>query len=325
MIISTTCVIPGAFIGYPNNLFLNELMPWCSKEAQQICRLLVENDITSSSSQASATLQQLGLDPHFFVYHDQVRMPFLGKKPAYSWLTTRLQEEYNGLPDIIKNSISSSRPHLRPASNVQVVIMPWTLALLTNYEPIAWARKFQRRCQGTSKPYTSLCRLLWTQLLLLDISIRLQIKRNPDRLDGAWGSTTKELQDLDVKKPLNNIMIAEGPEIVRAVVDSRVNNSNNSNAQPSLGEETTTAHITSFNHKKKHSPPRYLSWDLHASLMKNCSFYNDMEKDDASVEYNRLAIMLKLRALFFIAFLMVGPDSSQVYEARNSQAQVPII
>ncbi len=118
-------------------------------------RLLVENDITSSSSLASATLQQLGLDPHFFVYHDQVRMPFLGKKPAYSWLTTRLQEEYNGLPDIIKNSISSSRPHLRPASNVQVVIMPWTLALLTDYEPTAWARKFQRRCQGSSKPYTS--------------------------------------------------------------------------------------------------------------------------------------------------------------------------
>ena len=71
--------------------------------------------------------------------------------------------------------------------------------------------------------------------------------------------------------------------------------------------------------------PDYHPWALHGSLIKQCSFYEDMEPEEAMLEYKRLAIMLKVRAFLFIAFLMVGPYSSAVYEARASQAQVPII
>jgi hypothetical protein len=71
--------------------------------------------------------------------------------------------------------------------------------------------------------------------------------------------------------------------------------------------------------------PVFQPWDLHKALIDHCTFYKDLDPEDANREYGRLAIMLKLRALFFIAFLMVGPDSSQVYEARASQAHIPII
>ncbi|KAF1850962.1 uncharacterized protein K460DRAFT_400997 [Cucurbitaria berberidis CBS 394.84] len=71
--------------------------------------------------------------------------------------------------------------------------------------------------------------------------------------------------------------------------------------------------------------PVYHPWDLHGALIKHCTFYHDMVLEEASIEYERLAIMLKLRALFFLAFLMIGPHSTSVYETRGSQAQVPII
>lgn len=68
-----------------------------------------------------------------------------------------------------------------------------------------------------------------------------------------------------------------------------------------------------------------MPWDLHRALLTHCDFYSQLKPEQAELEHKRLAILLKLRALFFIAFLMSGPDSSQVFDARHSQAQVPMI
>ncbi|KAH8724097.1 hypothetical protein GQ44DRAFT_760533 [Phaeosphaeriaceae sp. PMI808] len=69
----------------------------------------------------------------------------------------------------------------------------------------------------------------------------------------------------------------------------------------------------------------YQSWNLFDAILEHCNLYDSMGQEEMVLQCKRLAIMLKLRALFYIAFLIVGPDSSSVYEARGSQAQVPII
>jgi hypothetical protein len=69
----------------------------------------------------------------------------------------------------------------------------------------------------------------------------------------------------------------------------------------------------------------YRPWKLNEFLRKHCHIYNGVPAAAATEEYKRLAVMLKLRSLFFIALLMSGPDTTPLYKAQGSEAQVPII
>jgi hypothetical protein len=51
----------------------------------------------------------------------------------------------------------------------------------------------------------------------------------------------------------------------------------------------------------------------------------DFNTEKEGRELGTLAEMLRLRSLFLVALLMIGPDSSPIVEAWGSQAQVPII
>ena len=319
-------MIPSIFVGYPSSLFLKDLSAWCSIEARQTLdsderleHLTPGTRVISLSEPA----QQLAFDLIYAFCDQREDMPFLGKKPAYSWLASRLNDDYKDLPRTVRDNIASSRPqHPRTAYNVKALILPWTFELLKSYRPLEWAKRFRRRCRDTRKSHLHPCKLLWTQLVLLDISIRLQIKGSTQILDGSVEEAI-ELQAVDMELDFNRSMIAEAPSIVAAITDShRVGGIP---LQASFA--TSSGHdLNDVDHKLDPSAePVYHHWDLHGSLVKHCTFYNDMESGEASIEYKRLAIMLKLRALFFIAFLMVGPDSSSVYEARGSQAQVIII
>jgi hypothetical protein len=48
-------------------------------------------------------------------------------------------------------------------------------------------------------------------------------------------------------------------------------------------------------------------------------------RDEEPMFFEDLASAIKLRALFMIAFLMVLPDSSEVYLAQGSSFKMPII
>lgn len=63
-------------------------------------------------------------------------------------------------------------------------------------------------------------------------------------------------------------------------------------------------------------------WNLQTALATEGVDFNT-EKEGR--ELGTLAEMLRLRSLFLVALLMIGPDSSPIVEAWGSQAQVPII
>ncbi|CAO2649518.1 Nn.00g069030.m01.CDS01 [Neocucurbitaria sp. VM-36] len=324
---ATMAVVPGAFIGYPSKLFLDDLMPWCMMEAQLTLELdksldhaTVENRVISLSER----VQDLALELDFSFCDRREHMPFLCQKPAYSWLASSLSNEYNSLEKSIRDSISSSRPqHPRTAYNVKSLILPWTFELLKDYRPFEWAQRFQRRCRDTHKSQFHPCKLLSTQLIILDIGIRLQIKGSPHKLDGRVEEGI-ELQEMDMEQEFNRSLILEAPSIVAAIMDSHLLGS--IPPQPTdpgidIATDVKLKDTTDDTYQKL----KYRPWDLHSALLKHCTFYDDMDVDEASMEYKRLAIMLRLRALIFIAFLMIGPDTSLVYNARGSPAQVHII
>ncbi|KAJ4367054.1 hypothetical protein N0V83_007584 [Neocucurbitaria cava] len=304
----------GAYIGYPSGMFLHGLVPWCMMETRQ---LLEQNDrlgqITKERKVISISerVQDLALDLGFSFCDQREHMPFLSRKPAYSWLTSRFSAEYNSLEKGITESISSSRPQgPRTVYNAKALLLPWTFELLKDYRPLDWSRRFQRRCRDTHKSHFHPCKLLATQLIILDMGIRLQIKGSARMIDGRVDQGI-ELQDIDLDQDFSRSLILEAPCIVAAIVNSHT-------LLRSVPSQTAT--------DVKDQELKYQPWDLSGALRRHCTFYdNDMEPNEAAIEYERLAIMLKLRALFFLAFLMIGPDTSSVYKARESQAQVPII
>ncbi|OAL51054.1 hypothetical protein IQ07DRAFT_599057 [Pyrenochaeta sp. DS3sAY3a] len=315
MIIGTMAVIPGTFIGYPNGLFLNAFLTWFTTEAKDALQLDQEFDmadrVISPSSVVSRELQQLAFDPQFSLYNHPKEMPFLGKQPGYSWLTTRLHEQYTALPENVRQVLSSSKPSLHPVHNVRVLIMPWTLELLKNFQPTDWVKSLRARSQNTRRADISPCRLLWVQLILLDISIRLEIKGSPERMDGHKSGKIRELQDMELEQNLSDVMIAEGPSMIAAITDSQMKHRPGREPMHEKADQSRKG--------------QFYAWGLKGPLAKNCTFFENLRVADPELEYRRLALMLKLRALFFIAFLMVGPDSTQVYEARNSSAEARII
>lgn len=76
-------------------------------------------------------------------------------------------------------------------------------------------------------------------------------------------------------------------------------------------------------------PPDYssmgLNWDLIGSLRKQAALFADLDEGLREYRLEKLATLLQLRALFFIAHKMLIPDSTDVYLAEGSNVTMPMI
>jgi len=76
---------------------------------------------------------------------------------------------------------------------------------------------------------------------------------------------------------------------------------------------------------EKETEPVYVDWDLVAALKADHDLeFSDDEKVQAA-KVQQLMELLELRGLFVIAFLLLNPDSSDVYRAEKSEVEMPMV
>lgn len=204
--------IPYVFCGFPSNTFLEHLLPWLRFEAHHVLEaneLLKQHNviISADSAQRRALLGEIS----FFNSNLIIRMgrtsSDTGSVRRCSWLSGRRGLEYFALPEDIRKSFGTHNPSTRRLEDVKAPILPQTMTLLEDFRPQVWAESIRAKLRDMRwKLYPS--NMLWFQVVLLDISIRLEIMQRVDQIDAiephqiSMGITT------------------EGKEILKAIVQS---------------------------------------------------------------------------------------------------------
>lgn len=66
-------------------------------------------------------------------------------------------------------------------------------------------------------------------------------------------------------------------------------------------------------------------WNLKECLKKSSRLWADLPNDARNETVQRLEDKLKLRMASVLAYLAIGPDSSDVYDHRDSEVEMPMI
>ncbi|KAF2868371.1 hypothetical protein BDV95DRAFT_127262 [Massariosphaeria phaeospora] len=366
--LSASAVLPYTFCGFPVSSCLAKIVPCCQLLARQLIKdqeALQESDKVIYPIMASNFWASDNIQPG-----PGVRSA--GESEGLSWLTGvfpnfAMGEEF--YKERLHSKVSRIGPFTLP--KVRAPVHPWMLTLLQDFEPCTWAIEVWEQDDISDSWKSSPSRMLWSQVRMLDLAIRLQIKRNNELVNcvGWQGSETSHVRlqsGDDAIDEAKSIVVAlcesyhvddakhgfhpqrkqtPAPATVAQAPSPGAHDNPDPEPTPHFDEGTGPIPSDSFDQfpakvkVKAHdmpvpmpvpsqttsSQPPFQPWDLSEALTDNCDFYAHMDPAAAAREYGRLATMLKLRALFFVAFLMVGPDTSQVFTARGSNARVPMI
>lgn len=298
---ATVASMSSIFYGFPCKTLLDPVLGWCRAEAKAISQ---DGGLQPGRLSEIASWWRLGIVNHIDKL-DDFGTVVVGSRlspDTSSAIHGRLEWLYKSMPSEERENIFQICPGWSRAANVRIPIMPSCLSLLEDYHPKQWATEFANQGEGGWRPAP--VNALWFQILLIDIAIRFQIRGSTKNID--------MIEEHGVEASSLSTPIKEGIQMVEAI-------------QASCHPDDTLVPDEQLVRKSDQKPHSYKPWDLHHALERRCNFYNHLSIDDAMEQYKRLSVMLRLRSLFFIAFLAIGPDSSSVYEARNSQVQVPII
>lgn len=95
--------------------------------------------------------------------------------------------------------------------------------------------------------------------------------------------------------------------------------------QHGSGNHGTTDNADRHQHTDTHPMEPKIVWDLVGSLKKQPNLFRTLQSELRQERLRKLASLLQLRTIFYAAFLMLNPDSSDVYRAESSSVEMPII
>lgn len=237
----------------------------------------------------------------------------------YSWGICPLAELYSQLPDAVKGSMleySLCKTEKIPSEYRGVtsatrgrsrsIFMPHTLNLLGDFRPQHWKYQLTGKQRFNVVKKWSADHLLWAQIILIDITIRLVISGDSEKIDAPKkdGSHNKNDEKGGNPTDTDDAQSWELREVhlVQAIAESWW--------------------IPDGEHGKK--PQDMVKWDL-SPYLKEAQAIQGSAGEDLAEKYERLADLLKIRALFIVALLMLGPDTSDVYLAQEYGIHMPMI
>jgi hypothetical protein len=74
-----------------------------------------------------------------------------------------------------------------------------------------------------------------------------------------------------------------------------------------------------------HISTSFKPWDLAHFLSKQVDLHPNNYTGSCNRKVCQIEELLKLRAVFFLGFLMLNPDSSDVYLAKESGVEMPMV
>jgi hypothetical protein len=206
---------------------------------------------------------------------------------------------------------------------VNTIVMPHALSLLKAFNPRQWASKLQATTRFIAAKRYNVENLLWAQIIVLDITIRLitrdcrveQLdKPEPTIAGGLERQETSTLPEDQIFKR----RIMGGPwglpevNLVTAITKGWMledpDEKDASDTQPS-----------------RSTIPLPIRWNLASDLEEHSQINFGGDPKTTSKRFKELEDLLKIRALFVVALFMLGPDSSDVYLAENSDIEMPMI
>ena len=248
------------------------------------------------------------------------------------WIHQDIQEVYDTLDAPIQNDIIIKDAEGNPTGEVRAILFPDSLLLLDNFNPNDWAATIESILVMAVGEYNPV-NMLWAQVLLLDVSIHYLVR-------GGWtegGSDAYEIWSKETCAVYSAVVDAwstepQEREATPATDDAAPSVTQDQPPSTESGEQVTTepSSATATTEPTLQEPTvdessKYADWDLAGALEKqpDLKFSEDPLKRKEKIR--QLADLLELRALFVLAFFLLGPDSSDVYVAQGSDVEMPMI
>ena len=214
-------------------------------------------------------------------------------------------------PAILEKTASNTRSQLRqPSPTVNTILMPQTFELLKDFRPMQWAKDLDYLTAAGIGGWWNPPNLLLVQIMILDITIRLIVRKgDEDRLDAT--------DHVERKSNDNQPEEAEAerwglPEVHLVMAITKGVEAESDEAKPADAQPLSVL--------QNRAP-----WDLDQALRLHSGLDFGCDTEEEQRKLRQLADLLKIRALFVIALLMLGPDSSDVYFARSGNVRMPMI
>lgn len=312
---ATFCSIHGLVVGFPSGEFLKPFLPWLQLEAREMFQRVTANFEPCTDFQRTIRTDTV---PWLNSIEDFLSTG-LGAAPGglYSWGICSLAELYSQLPDSVKGSMveyslcktdNNLDKYIRSKdSNVtRSIFLPHTLKLLADFRPTHWKYQLTGKQRANVVKKWSADHLLWAQIVLIDITIRLVVSGDSEKIDAPKIDSPRDKDDEKLSTPTDTDITQSWElrevHIVQAIAASwRIHER--------------------YQGKK---PQHMLKWDLIPYLKESqaiqCPAGNSLDE-----RYERLADLIKTRALFVVALFTLGPDTSDIFLAQEYGIHMPMI
>lgn len=232
--------------------------------------------------------------------------------------------------------------------DVNIVLFSDCDSLLHNFKPRDWSAKIERIIALSMVKYRPV-NMVWAQILILDVAIHFLVRggwyEGPTEgynvatdevaavvaaVVDSWQGTDTEAESETPAVPLATISDPAGErQSYKGGNQERqqgtVHGSVAAAGQHGSGSDGTTDNAGRHQHTDTHPVEPTIVWDLVGSLEKQPNLFRTLQSEVRQERLRKLANLLQLRTIFYAAFLMLNPDSSDVYRAESSSVEMPII
>ncbi|KAJ0423137.1 hypothetical protein BJY00DRAFT_310263 [Aspergillus carlsbadensis] len=304
--------------GFPSSATLNPFMPWYRQEALSLSGALQQPGTEGSIASRTRALldcQFLRCGSSYLMSHSIPATSF----GFTGWGFGNLSVLYRKLPREVMGILVSPGSSTNNRISIKIPLIPEVARLIEEYDPSKWAKEVTTARILHKGLLLRPENLLWIQVVVVDIAIRLHIRGSLEDMDRADFPPSKKIEEEGRWSHTER-------NVLTAIVKSW-NPSTASNVPPSPTTTTAsgTASAASSTTTLPQSAPVLEPWDLEPALTQHAQINFGGSDHESALQYKRLAVFLKLRALLLTAYLAVGPDSSDVFLSQDYDTQMPLV
>ncbi|PVI02126.1 hypothetical protein DM02DRAFT_670801 [Periconia macrospinosa] len=313
--------IPSIISGFPGKVFVVPFMDTARVIAKELTQCGSEAFNPSKTLQQKLTLGEIDHVDELSAMNMSHKNIGLNESDVVSWGFSPVEEIFDELPRDLQDEMlgfGSRDEHSKDknmtrrklkfkgdltenlgirADAITIPLMPGAKAMLEDFQPREWIAAMSSRDLSTTAMSWTPQALIWCQLTIIDLSIYLLILGcNYDTELPTEGKPKIRMREKSVRWEEYE------KKILRSIIESW---------KLTKEEASNEKRVTPY------------EWDLFSALKEHSGL--PTEGEQAEKRLKKLSDALKLRCLFYISFLMINPDSSDVFLARHSRVEMPMI
>lgn len=337
--------IHGVVCGFPSRSLLLPFIPWVRRRAHLLLTKKPSCALVSSNLSRAMTKGSLPFarETSNYLMSTHVGASQLG---TYGWGITRMHDLYKSMPEDVQRDVVPNEN----VWEVNAVLIPETVRLLKNFNIDAWAASILEANQTLLISFNAV-NCLWIQIIVLDVAIQFF-------LHGHWGFEPMENpRDAEAAAAFVRMLRSgtpadkgtPGPQydpyyfeswgreeaaVVQGIVRAwRQPGLLETDDEIALDQARNSDQLGGDDGDLEGTPDwqqlglELRDWDLGEALIAERAIqFGDQGAPNAPSNRNamrrRLAELLELRAVFVFAFLLMHPDSSDIYDSARKEEDI---